>query len=219
MVDREADFMTIGRRPTLPPDLADTLDEAQGYGLTPAMSDELDHHEPHRTAQGTRPLDRTPSGRIKPPGVPDYEPIFDAEPGSGDAPSERDLHGRLTLIEQQHRAVDRRHHALAERVEEVHAVASEGRVWVRRGVKVLGGIGGLAGAALIYLLAFARASGDATATAREREAQRREDHSLLLELRGLVGEVVGELRARRGSIGVVPILGPTPDPAATTEPP
>lgn len=186
--------MTTGRRPTLPPDLADTLDEAPAH------------------------VDRTPSGRIKPAGVPDREPYYDAAPEDADAPANVDLHGRLTLIEQQHRAVDRRQHALAERVEEVHAVASEGRVWVRRGVKVLGGLGGLAGAALIYLLAFARASGDATATAREREAQRREDHSLLLELRGLVSEVVGELRARRGSIGVVPILGPVPDPVAHQEP-
>lgn len=209
--------MTTGRRPTFDRDaLADTLDEAHEFALTPAMEDELAH--PH-TAPPLHAPDRTPSGRIKPAGVPDHEPYFDAEPGSGDAPSERDLHGRMTLLEQQRNADARRHHALAERVEEVHGVASEGRIWVRRGVKALGALGGLAGAALIYLLAFARASGDATATAREREAQRKEDHSLLLELRGLVGEVVGELRARRGSIGVVPILGPTPDPAATPEPP
>ena len=216
--------MTTGRRPTYDrSDLADTIDEAdqpRPYGLTPTMADELEH--PHRTTQGSRPLpshDKTPSGRIKPAGVPDREPYFDAAPDEHDAPANVDLHGRMTLLEQQRNADARRHHALAERVEEVHGVASEGRIWVRRGVKVLGALGGLAGAALIYLLAFARASGDATATAREREAQRKEDHSLLLELRGLVGEVVGELRARRGSIGVVPILGPTPDPAATTEPP
>jgi hypothetical protein len=210
----------VPRRPTAPDALADTLDEAHEFALTPAMEDELEH--PHRTAQGSRPLpphDKTPSGRIKPAGIPDREPYYDAAPEDADAPANVDLHGRMTLLEQQRNADARRHHALAERVEEVHGVASEGRVWVRRGVKVLGALGGLAGAALIYLLAFARASGDATATAREREAQRKEDHSLLLELRGLVGEVVGELRARRGSIGVVPILGPTPDPAATTEPP
>ena len=68
--------MTTGRRPTFDRDaLADTLDEAHEFALTPAMEDELAH--PHRTAQGSRPLpphDKTPSGRIKPAGVPDHEP-------------------------------------------------------------------------------------------------------------------------------------------------
>lgn len=204
--------MTTGRRPTFDRDaLADTLDEAHEFALTPAMEDELAH--PHTAPP--RP-DRTPSGRIKPAGVPDHEPYFDAEPGSGDAPSERDLHGRMTLLEQQRNADARRHHALAERVEEVHGVASEGRVWVRRGVKVLGALGGLGGAVLLYALAFARASGDANATAREREIQRVADHALLLEISRAVAGIEGELRARN-PLGMRSVIGPVPAPA-TTEP-
>ena len=192
--------MTTGRRPTYrADDLADTIDEAD------------------QPREVTRPgHDRTPSGRIKPAGVPDREPYFDAAPDEHDAPANVDLHGRMTLLEQQRHADARRHHALAERVEEVHGVASEGRIWVRRGVKVLGSLGGLAVAALIYLLAFARASGDATATAREREIQRVADHALLLEISRAVAGIEGELRARN-PLGMRSVIGPVPAPA-TTEP-
>ena len=119
------------------------------------------------------------------------DPFVDAPPDDPRAPRNVDMHDRVSALEA------------------AMPSAFENARWIRRGVKVGAALIGLAGAVLIYALAFARASGDADATARERELQRQADHALLLEIARHVSEIRGELRARN-PIGMVPLKGPPP---------
>ena len=164
-----------------------------------ALADTLDEDEPPR--ETTRPgHERTPngcfrsrSGSFKPIGVPDREPYYDAAPDEPDAPVNVDLDARVTALES----------AMPS-----HAMNAKLVGW---GIKIGGGLLGLGTAIFLWVLAAADAKGEARATARARESQRLEDHGLLLELRTIVGEIRGELRARN-PIGMVPRLGPPPAP-------
>ena len=201
--------MTTGRRPTIPPeDLADTIDEGdRAFGLTPVMADVLeedDSLEPDRRQQ--------PERRAHP------RPRVDSDDFKAYEAAGWEWSRALTVKVEEHERMDAADHADHRReIAEVRVVATPGTTWLRRAVWVLGAMLGLAGGVFTYVIAFARDSGEATATAREREAQRKEDHQILLELRGIVSEIRGEMRARN-PLGMVPLKGPPPDPAPQDAP-
>ena len=178
------------RRPPSHADLADTIDEAD------------------QPREVTRPgHDRTPSGRIKPPGVPDHEPYFDSPPGSIEAPESEDFHGRISLLEQLRRDADAR-------IKAAHELAEKSGSWNRRIFKALLSLTGVVGAALIFAFSVARSNGDATGEKRARDIERARYIAIIDQLvrdvarhDGILGSLVDALRSRY-PIGSLPLVGP-----------
>ncbi len=164
--------MTTGRRPTFPPDLADTLDE-HGGGMTPAMQDELDHH---------------PSIHVTP------TDIANSEWG-------RALRADVDALKAT-RATDALRAAAADR-------------WMTWGGRAASVIAASAVAFLTYMFALARSNGDASATTREREAQRIDIYSIVRRLdrdSGVTGSRLDALERTVGRypLGFVPMRAPQP---------
>ena len=189
--------------------------EAKAYDLKGVAIDEAD-----QPREVTRPgHDRTPSGRIKPAGVPDREPFFDAAPEDRDAPANVDLHGRLSLLEQLRHDADARHKALADRIKEVHDLAERSGTWNRRIVYALSGLAGVAGTALVFAFTLTRASGDAAGEKRARDIERARYIALIDRLvvdvsrhDGILSSLVDAVRARY-PVGALPLIGPPPAPS------
>lgn len=130
---------------------------------------------------------------------PVADPYFDAPRGHPLAPETRDVHDRLSALEA----------ALPS--------AAVNALWIRRIAKLGASMLGLGGAFLAWALYTARAKGDADATSREREAERRWLVESVRALDRAVSEVRGELRARN-PIGMLPLIGPPNEPKEPNAP-
>ncbi len=244
--------MTTGRRPTFDPDdlgasAAQTDDFAPiGRSIAEAMDDEETPREAMSTgerrrqefARGSgRDLDAIESGHRTGPqprlDSADLAPIGGPPDDFAGWEWARRCDARMTRIEAEAQAARDDAEAARRVAADAQRENAGARKIIRRGVQVItGGLGAiLVGVGAAWKLAVA--SGDATGTAREREADRIEVRALvhdhrdraLPEIRASIALNAAAIAGLRGSLdminrlGAVRVLGPQPQPLLDGDPP